>query len=83
MAALILRSKGRLAADGDLADLSRLESWVRERIPAPDGSLNPLDLTGFVMRDRDLLLDMFTGYAGAATCPIRNSDCGASGFAMT
>ena len=49
----------------ELADLSGLESWVRQRIPAEDGSLNPLDLTGFVMRDRDLLLEMFTGYAGA------------------
>ncbi len=49
----------------ELTDLSGLESWVRQRIPAEDGSLNPLDLTGFVMRDRELLLEMFTGYAGA------------------
>ncbi|HEY3810210.1 MAG TPA: acetate--CoA ligase family protein, partial [Acidimicrobiales bacterium] len=48
-----------------LADLSPLEAWVRERIPGEDGSLNPLDLTGFVMRDRNLLLEMFTGYARA------------------
>lgn len=49
----------------ELPDLAPLESWVRERIPGEDGSLNPLDLTGFVMRDRDLLLEMFTGYAEA------------------
>jgi hypothetical protein len=49
----------------ELADLASLESWVRERIPGDEASLNPLDLTGFVMRDRDLLLEMFSGYAAA------------------
>ncbi len=48
-----------------LADLAALEPWVRARVPGEDGSLNPLDLTGFVMRDRDLLLEMFSGYARA------------------
>jgi len=49
-----------------LADLSPLESWVRERIPGEESSLNPLDLTGFVMRDPDLLREIFSGYANAA-----------------
>jgi acyl-CoA synthetase (NDP forming) len=49
----------------ELPDLAALESWVRERVPGEESSLNPLDLTGFVMRDRDLLLEMFTGYARA------------------
>jgi acetate---CoA ligase (ADP-forming) len=49
----------------DLPALSELEPWVRQRIPGDDASLNPLDLTGFVMRDRDLLLEMFRGYADA------------------
>jgi acyl-CoA synthetase (NDP forming) len=49
----------------NLPPLEPLEAWVRERIPGEDGSLNPLDLTGFVMRDRDLLTEMFTGYAEA------------------
>jgi acyl-CoA synthetase (NDP forming) len=48
-----------------LADLAPLESWVRERIPGENASLNPLDMTGFVMRNRDLLLEIFTGYAAA------------------
>jgi acetate---CoA ligase (ADP-forming) len=48
-----------------LADLAPLESWVRERIPGESASLNPLDLTGFVMRNRDLLLEIFAGYAAA------------------
>jgi acyl-CoA synthetase (NDP forming) len=52
--------------DVNLPALDGLEAWVRERIPGEDGSLNPLDLTGFVMRDRDLLTEMFTGYAEAA-----------------
>jgi acyl-CoA synthetase (NDP forming) len=49
----------------ELPSLEALEAWVRERIPGEDGSLNPLDLTGFVMRDRELLTEMFTGYAEA------------------
>lgn len=48
-----------------LPDLAHLEPWVRERIPG-DGSLNPLDLTGFVAREPGLPLEMFRGYAQAA-----------------
>jgi acyl-CoA synthetase (NDP forming) len=51
--------------DVHLPDLHAVEAWVRERVPGEGGSLNPLDLTGFVMRDRELLLEMFTGYAKA------------------
>jgi acyl-CoA synthetase (NDP forming) len=49
----------------ELPDLDALEPWVRSHIPGEDGSLNPLDLTGFVMRDPELLLEMFSGYARA------------------
>ncbi len=49
----------------ELADLSPLEPWVRDRVPGTDASVNPLDLTGFVMRDPDLLREIFTGYATA------------------
>jgi len=48
-----------------LADLSVLDAWVRERIPG-DGLLNPLDMTGFVMRDPALLRELFDRYAHAA-----------------
>jgi acyl-CoA synthetase (NDP forming) len=55
------------AAEGtaiELPELEALATWVHERVPG-EGSVNPLDLTGFVMRDRDLLLELFTGYANA------------------
>jgi acyl-CoA synthetase (NDP forming) len=48
----------------DLPDLHELESWVRERVPG-DGMRNPLDMTGFVMRDADVLRELFAGYAAA------------------
>jgi acetate---CoA ligase (ADP-forming) len=47
-----------------LPSLDALTSWVHERVPG-EGSTNPLDLTGFVMRDRDLLVELFEGYAKA------------------
>jgi acetate---CoA ligase (ADP-forming) len=50
----------------ELADLTELEPWVRERIPG-DGMLNPLDMTGFVMRDPELLRELFERYAAAET----------------
>ena len=49
-----------------IADVAELEHWVRERVPG-DGTLNPLDMTGFVMRDPELLRDLFEGYAHAGT----------------
>ena len=47
-----------------LPHLEAIEAWVHERVPG-EGSVNPLDLTGFVMRDRDLLLELFRAYADA------------------
>jgi acetate---CoA ligase (ADP-forming) len=47
-----------------LPHLESIQDWVHERVPG-EGSVNPLDLTGFVMRDRDLLLELFRGYASA------------------
>jgi acetate---CoA ligase (ADP-forming) len=49
-----------------LPELHELDAWVRERVPG-DGTLNPLDMTGFVMRDPDLLRELFEGYAAADT----------------
>ncbi len=54
-----------LQEDVELPELAPLRAWVRQRIPGEDSSLNPLDLTGFVMRDRALLVEMFRGYAEA------------------
>ncbi len=48
--------------DVGLPALEHLEPWVRARVPG-EGSLNPLDMTGFVMRDPQLLQDLFSGYA--------------------
>jgi acyl-CoA synthetase (NDP forming) len=47
-----------------LPALEHLKSWARERVPG-EGSLNPLDMTGFVMRDPNLLRELFDAYAGA------------------
>ena len=60
MAADLCRRRRRGFGRSELA-----RAWVRERIPGESASLNPLDLTGFVMRNRDLLLEIFTGYAEA------------------
>jgi len=48
----------------DLPSLDELDPWVREKVPG-DGAPNPLDMTGFVMRDRDLLEELFERYAQA------------------
>ncbi|MGD9796377.1 MAG: acetate--CoA ligase family protein, partial [Acidimicrobiia bacterium] len=47
-----------------LAKLDRIREWVHARVPG-EGTLNPLDMTGFVMRDRDLMAELFAGYASA------------------
>jgi acetate---CoA ligase (ADP-forming) len=49
-----------------LPELRELDEWVHERVPG-EGMLNPLDMTGFVMRDPDLLRELFDGYANADT----------------
>jgi acetate---CoA ligase (ADP-forming) len=47
-----------------LPGLEELEDWVRDRVPG-DGMNNPLDMTGFVMRDPERLRELFDGYAHA------------------
>jgi acyl-CoA synthetase (NDP forming) len=47
----------------DLPALEELEAWVRERVPGD--TINPLDLTGFVMRRPDVMQELFARYAGA------------------
>jgi acyl-CoA synthetase (NDP forming) len=51
------------AYDAELPPLTELEDWVRARVPGD--TLNPLDLTGFVMTDRALTEEVFDRYAGA------------------
>jgi acyl-CoA synthetase (NDP forming) len=68
---IITTSGGVAALAADLADetgapvppLAELESWVRERVPGD--TVNPLDLTGFVMTDRALTEELFARYADA------------------
>jgi acyl-CoA synthetase (NDP forming) len=43
----------------DLPVPTGAEEWLRRTIPG-EGTLNPLDMTGFVMRDRALLEELFT-----------------------
>ena len=70
--AVMASSGGVAGVAADAADtsgvalpaLEGLEPWVRERVPG-DGSVNPLDMTGFVMRDPELMQELFTGYAAA------------------
>jgi acyl-CoA synthetase (NDP forming) len=54
------------AADAgvELPELAELDAWVRAHVPG-DGLRNPLDMTGFVMRDPDRLRELFDGYAHA------------------
>ena len=47
-----------------LPALDELADWVRERVPG-EGMRNPLDMTGFVMRDPERLRELFEGYARA------------------
>jgi acyl-CoA synthetase (NDP forming) len=47
----------------ELPRLDELASWVRERVPSD--TVNPLDLTGFVMSQPDVMTELFTRYAGA------------------
>jgi acyl-CoA synthetase (NDP forming) len=69
-AAMVTSSGGVAALATDLAEgtdvelpaLEDLGPWVRERIPGAT-TLNPLDMTGFVMTDRAVLTDLFRHYA--------------------
>jgi acetate---CoA ligase (ADP-forming) len=49
--------------DADLPPLPEIEPWVRERVPGD--TVNPLDLTGFVMTKAELMEEVFDQYAGA------------------
>jgi acyl-CoA synthetase (NDP forming) len=68
---IITTSGGVAALATDIADrtdapvppLDELEPWVRERVPGD--TVNPLDLTGFVMTDRALTEELFERYADA------------------
>lgn len=68
---VITTSGGVAALAADFADdeqvsvppLEELESWVRERVPGD--TVNPLDLTGFVVTKRDLTEELFARYADA------------------
>jgi acyl-CoA synthetase (NDP forming) len=68
---MITTSGGVAALATDLADdvgaplppLQEIEAWVRERVPG--GTVNPLDLTGFVGTKAELMEEVFEHYAGA------------------
>ena len=68
---IITTSGGVAALATDLADsegvelptLEELAPWVRERVPGD--TVNPLDLTGFVMSQPDVMRELFDRYAGA------------------
>jgi len=68
---VITTSAGVAAIASDLADdeaapvppLPEIEAWVRERVPGD--TVNPLDLTGFVMTKRELTEEVFERYARA------------------
>lgn len=68
---IITTSGGVAALATDIADevgapvppLEELEPWVRARVPGD--TVNPLDLTGFVMTDRALTEELFEKYADA------------------
>ncbi|MDO8365059.1 MAG: acetate--CoA ligase family protein [Actinomycetota bacterium] len=68
---MITTSGGVAALATDIADevgaplppLAELEAWVRERVPGD--TVNPLDLTGFVMSKTELMEEVFEKYASA------------------
>lgn len=68
---VITTSGGVAALATDLADeervpiprLEELEEWVRARVPG--STVNPLDLTGFVVTNRELAEELFARYADA------------------
>jgi acyl-CoA synthetase (NDP forming) len=47
----------------DLPTLDELEPWVRERVPGD--TVNPLDLTGFVMSQPEVMGELFSRYASS------------------
>jgi acyl-CoA synthetase (NDP forming) len=75
--AMITSSGGVAALATDLAarttvelpPLRELDEWVRARVPGAD-TLNPLDMTGFVMTDNAVLTELFERYAGASEADL-------------
>ncbi len=53
------------ASDVDLPSLPEVADWVRQTIPGAE-TVNPLDMTGFVVTDQDVLAELFTRYATAS-----------------
>jgi acyl-CoA synthetase (NDP forming) len=76
-ASMITSSGGVAALATDLAagstvsfpPLTELAGWVRERVPGAD-TLNPLDMTGFVMTDKAVLTELFEKYSGASEADL-------------
>jgi acyl-CoA synthetase (NDP forming) len=76
-AALITSSGGVSALAADLAvgaqtelpPMPEVAAWVRETIPGAE-TVNPLDMTGFVVTDRAVLGELFTRYATAASVDL-------------
>lgn len=76
-ASMITSSGGVAALATDLAStttvsfppLAELADWVKERVPGAD-TLNPLDMTGFVMTDQAVLTELFEKYAGASEADL-------------
>ena len=68
-AAVVASSGGVASTAADAAEVMGvtlpapvdIESWLLETIPGAD-SLNPLDMTGFIMRDPELLETLFTKF---------------------
>lgn len=68
---VVTTSGGVAALAADIAEdegapvppLADLEAWVRERVPGD--TVNPLDLTGFVMTDRERTEELLMRYADA------------------
>jgi acyl-CoA synthetase (NDP forming) len=71
---MITTSGGVAALATDIADevgaplppLPEIEAWVRERVPGD--TVNPLDLTGFVMTKAELMEEVFEQYASVVDC---------------
>jgi acyl-CoA synthetase (NDP forming) len=76
-ASMITSSGGVAALATDLAagtsvsfpPLRELEEWVRARVPGAE-TLNPLDMTGFVMTDQAVLTELFERYADASEADL-------------
>jgi acyl-CoA synthetase (NDP forming) len=74
---IITTSGGVSALATDLADAAAVElpaldevaDWVRATIPGAD-TVNPLDMTGFVVTDKDKLTELFRRYASVSSLDL-------------